>query len=69
MLNVTGKKKCLNYFSAELGQADVTQPGSFKSAGVQISQTNPLFPCSPGVMGFSCALDVVFLMEGDVSFV
>lgn len=30
---------CLDNFSAGLGQADVTQPGSFKPTGVHISLT------------------------------
>lgn len=51
------EKKSLNNFSAGLGQADVTQPGSFKSAEVHISLTNPsvwAFGVSPN------ALDMVY---------
>lgn len=61
MLNATLKKKSLNNFSAGLGQADVTQPGSIKSPGVHISLTNSLFSCAPGILGFSFAVDMVYL--------
>lgn len=55
------EKKSLNNFSAGLGQADVTQPGRFKSTGGHISLTNSLFFPSQGILGFLFAVDTVVL--------
>lgn len=64
MLNVTGKEIIKWFPSTGLGQADVTQPGSIKTAGVHISLTNPLFSPSHGILGFfSFAVGVYYFTE------
>lgn len=63
------EKNSLNNLSVGLGQADVTQPGTFKSTGVHISQTDPVFSCSQGILGLIFAADMVFFRERETSSV